>query len=169
MLNKPKEEKSGDLKIYFNLLRTLLYGSTRPQEVIEDISANASNMGVCAKNLYGGEVAWRCLDCELDPTCIICADCFNKGDHKGHRYFLKTNVSGCCDCGDPDGWKEPGFCSDHKGFAASSEAMLKSLPPYIMKGAPHVISSLTKQLKGLLLKLIEAQKESGAEKDKLKL
>jgi len=29
-------------------------------------------MGVCAKPLKAGDVAWKCEDCEKDPTCIIC-------------------------------------------------------------------------------------------------
>ena len=63
-------------------------------------------MGVCAKILKAGDVAWKCEDCEKDPTCIICQECFEKSNHKGHRVWLKTNVGGCCDCGDIDGWEE---------------------------------------------------------------
>ena len=110
-------------------------------------------MGVCAKPLKAGDVAWKCEDCEKDRSCIICQECFQKGDHKGHRVWLKTNVGGCCDCGDPDGWEEKGFCSDHKGFEASSESMLKSLPPYIKDSASHCFSQLCSQLKATLLKL----------------
>ena len=63
-----------------------------------------------------GDVAWRCMDCEKDPTCIICKSCFEKGDHTGHRVLLKRNVGGCCDCGDPEAWDPDHFCSDHKGY-----------------------------------------------------
>lgn len=75
-----------------------------------------------------GEVAWRCMDCEKDPTCIICSECFDKGDHTGHRVQLKRNVGGCCDCGDPDAWDPDHFCSDHKGYAQSPEQVLAKLP-----------------------------------------
>ena len=86
-----------------------------------------------------------CPYCCGQKLCIVenCQDCFNKGDHKGHRVWLKTNVGGCCDCGDPDGWDEKGFCSDHKGFEASSEAMLKSLPAYVKDAAPHCFAQLS--------------------------
>lgn len=33
---------------------------------------SGSKGGVCAKTLKSGDVAWKCEDCELDPTCIIC-------------------------------------------------------------------------------------------------
>lgn len=37
------------------------------------------------------------------------------GNHEGHDYALITTSSGMCDCGDPDSWKESGFCKHHKG------------------------------------------------------
>ena len=110
-------------------------------------------MGVCAKVLRAGDVAWKCEDCEKDSTCIICQECFEKSNHKGHRVWLKTNVGGCCDCGDIDGWEESGFCTDHRGFAASTDAMLNSLPKYVRVTSPYVFVSLAKSLKGLLLEL----------------
>ena len=42
----------------------------------------------------------------MDPTCIICAECFENSDHTGHRVIPKYSVSGCCDCGDLDAWSE---------------------------------------------------------------
>ena len=132
-----------DISVFNTLFNTLLYGSTDYKNVVKQLASGFKGMGVCAKPLKAGDVAWKCEDCEKDKSCIICQDCFNKGDHKGHRVWLKTNVGGCCDCGDPDGWDEKGFCSDHKGFEASSEAMLKSLPPYIIDAAPHCFSQLS--------------------------
>ena len=45
-------------------------------------------------------LAFKCLDCEIDPTCAVCADCFFGADHTGHDYQLITTSGGCCDCGD---------------------------------------------------------------------
>lgn len=53
--------------------------------IIKDINTGIGAMGVCAKYLKEGDVAWRCLDCEMDPTSIICKECYEKSDHKGHR------------------------------------------------------------------------------------
>ena len=87
------------------------------EQVILTINQSTGpSMGVCAKSMFPGMVAWRCMDCEKDPTCIICAECFEKGDHTGHRVQLKRNVGGCCDCGDPEAWDPDHFCSDHKGY-----------------------------------------------------
>lgn len=52
----------------------------------------------------------------MDPTCIICEDCFKNGNHEGHRYVLKKFAGGCCDCGDPEAWNEKGFCKNHSGL-----------------------------------------------------
>jgi hypothetical protein len=91
----------------------------------------------------------------MDPTCIMCVPCFEKSDHTGHRTWLKTNISGCCDCGDPDGYKPEGFCSDHQGFAASSEAMVASLPPYLKQSSPQVFEAVMSVYKRLMLELLE--------------
>ena len=42
------------------------------EEIIEEINQEAGSLGVCAKQMEYGDVAWRCMDCEKDPTCIIC-------------------------------------------------------------------------------------------------
>ena len=72
---------------------------------------------ICAKKLsnVGG---WECKNCGKDSTCIICIECYenSKEKHIGHQLKYKNNVSGCCDCGDPDAWNEKSFCSKHSGI-----------------------------------------------------
>lgn len=42
--------------------------------------------GLCRKVLNPKtDIGYICLDCQKDPTCIICQSCFEKGDHRGHR------------------------------------------------------------------------------------
>ena len=75
-----------------------------------------------------GSIAYRCLDCEIDPTSAVCADCFQGGEHKGHDYRIVHTSSGCCDCGDPTAWKRRGFCKDHGvsfGTVRSSEEVVR--------------------------------------------
>ena len=118
-------------------------------------------LGVCAKPLKSGvDVAWKCEDCEKDPTCIICKECFEKSDHTGHRVWLKTNVSGCCDCGDPEAWDPKGCCPDHQGIDSSRGPALAKVPTKIVQNAPKVFKCLTKILKGILLSLIEFKQNS---------
>ena len=95
----------------------------------------------CAKKLSLSG-AWSCRDCEVDSTCVLCVDCFEKSKekHKGHRVLFKTNVNGCCDCGDPDAWKIEGSCDDHIG-AFKSE---KEINDYINQSfQPEILEKLT--------------------------
>lgn len=85
------------------------------------------DQGVCGKKLYSGMVGYSCLDCQMDPTCIICKECFENGDHTGHRFQIKQHVSGMCDCGDPDAWKAEGNCINHNGFIKEDEFMPKEM------------------------------------------
>ena len=91
-------------------------------------------------------------------------DCFNNSDHEGHRTWLKTNVGGCCDCGDPEGWEMKGACHKHKGIDSSKEEALDALSDKVRERAPRVFRSLTRSMKTLLLGVIES-KESEQAKD----
>ena len=80
--------------------------------------------GLCRKLLKAGkDVGYQCLDCQKDPTCIICSECFEKSNHVGHRVFLKQVVGGMCDCGDKDAWDVKGNCSDHQGFVKEDNVL----------------------------------------------
>ena len=82
-------------------------------------------------------------------------ECFNNSNHEGHRTWLKTNVGGCCDCGDPEGWDVNGACSKHKGIDSSKDEALDALPGYVREKAPAIFKSLAKILKTSLLGVIE--------------
>ena len=148
------------MKGYFQRAKELLFDSENPDEEIERIWDDNLTLGVCAKPLKSGDVAWKCEDCEKDPTCIICLDCFNNSDHEGHRTWLKTNVSGCCDCGDPEGWDMKGACAKHKGIDSSKDVALSALSNATREKAPTVFKSLTKILKTCLFGIIENQHDN---------
>ena len=86
-------------------------------------------------------------------------ECFQASNHEGHRTWLKTNVSGCCDCGDPEGWDMAGACDKHKGIDSSKEEALSALPTYVVEKAPAIFKSLTKILKTALLGVIENKED----------
>lgn len=46
--------------------------------------------GLCARVLENGSAIYSCLDCAVDPTCILCADCFRNSGHVAHRYVVGT-------------------------------------------------------------------------------
>lgn len=55
---------------------------------------------VCAKIITKADAVVHCLNCQVDKSCIICMECFENGNHEGHKYQLAKGSSGCCDCGD---------------------------------------------------------------------
>lgn len=81
----------------------------------------------CGHMFVKGEPVYRCRNCALDESCVLCSVCFNASDHTGHDVSFMTHTSGCgsCDCGDLEAWKRPVHCAVHTG--APVEAT--SIPP----------------------------------------
>lgn len=69
----------------------------------------------CGHIFRAGEATYGCKTCSTDETCCLCSKCFNATDHTGHmvRISITPGNSGCCDCGDPEAWKTPMFCTIH--------------------------------------------------------
>ncbi|KAI0385854.1 hypothetical protein F5Y04DRAFT_158585 [Hypomontagnella monticulosa] len=69
----------------------------------------------CGHIFRSGEASYGCKTCSTDETCCLCSKCFNATDHAGHmvRISISPGNSGCCDCGDPEAWKTPMFCTIH--------------------------------------------------------
>ena len=95
-----------------NVLLKLVEGAESTDEARDVLSKYSPQAGVCGGKIHS---SWGCLDCQADPTCVVCGDCFDESKHKGHRYHFKPYSSGCCDCGDPDAWNPEGFCDKHSG------------------------------------------------------
>ncbi|KAI3342964.1 hypothetical protein F4824DRAFT_125561 [Ustulina deusta] len=69
----------------------------------------------CGHIFRAGEATYGCKTCSTDDTCCLCSKCFHSTDHAGHmvRISISPGNSGCCDCGDPEAWKLPMFCTIH--------------------------------------------------------
>lgn len=69
----------------------------------------------CGHIFKAGEAIYTCRTCSTDDTCVLCSRCFDATDHTGHmlRISISPGNSGCCDCGDPEAWKLPLFCTIH--------------------------------------------------------
>lgn len=51
----------------------------------------------------------------MDPTCVLCVNCFKQSAHRHHKYKMGTSAGGgCCDCGDSEAWKQDACCDEHK-------------------------------------------------------
>eukprot|EP00736_Rhodelphis_marinus_P006571 Rmarinus@m.3933 len=86
---------------------------------------------VCGAVFNKGDVVYHCHTCETDPTCAICSECFQNGNHEGHVFRMVWTGGGCCDCGDPDAWAQEGFCCNHPGPPQGDEDPLDTIAPLV--------------------------------------
>ena len=59
-----------------------------------------------------------CADCskKTGDFSSICLQCFLKGNHEGHNYYIFPTKYDICNCGDHDYFINTIFCSEHKGI-----------------------------------------------------
>lgn len=69
---EPADPKVEKLRNHLTLVSTLLYGDVDYKNKVKRLASGFKSMGVCAKEMKTGDVAWKCEDCEKDSTCIIC-------------------------------------------------------------------------------------------------
>ncbi|XP_051008809.1 E3 ubiquitin-protein ligase UBR2 isoform X1 [Acomys russatus] len=70
---------------------------------------------LCGRVFKVGEPTYSCRDCAVDPTCVLCMECFLGSVHREHRYRMTTSGGGgFCDCGDTEAWKEGPYCRKHE-------------------------------------------------------
>ncbi|KAH6660047.1 hypothetical protein BKA67DRAFT_38434 [Truncatella angustata] len=69
----------------------------------------------CGHIFRAGEASYGCRTCSADETCVLCSKCFDATDHEGHmvKIAISPGNSGCCDCGDPEAWRKPIYCTIH--------------------------------------------------------
>lgn len=68
----------------------------------------------CGHVFRKGELVYRCKQCGNDDTCVLCSKCFDPESHNGHDVSYSISGSGgCCDCGDPEAWKNEIYCKVH--------------------------------------------------------
>lgn len=85
----------------------------------------------CGHILKPGEASYACRTCGVDDTCCLCSKCFEATDHTGHmvRISVSPGNSGCCDCGDPEAWKRPMFCTIHSVWEDEGKGKGKAKEP----------------------------------------
>ena len=86
------------------------------QSLLTFLESKETNKKLFCTKLFRNEGGIICKDCSLESNAVICFDCFEdtKKIHEKHNVILKTLLSGNCDCGNPEIWKEESFCKNHK-------------------------------------------------------
>ncbi|XP_073725595.1 E3 ubiquitin-protein ligase UBR1 [Misgurnus anguillicaudatus] len=112
------EQQDEEQKVEEHLLYPLecfLFGED-PHAGLEKLQQcdSGSSSQQCGRVFKEGETVYSCRDCAIDPTCVLCMECFQKSVHKSHRYKMHASAGGgFCDCGDLEAWKTGPYCSQH--------------------------------------------------------
>ncbi|CAF1230767.1 unnamed protein product [Rotaria sp. Silwood1] len=137
-------------EIIFRPLDIFLYGTLNIDEAIQTIRSYNKKPTVCGRLFKSEEPTYFCRDCCVDPTCVLCTDCFLQSEHRKHRY--KMNVSaggGYCDCGDPEAWKQYVHCNLHLPHDDNNESA-----DDIVNRLPSDLRLRAKRLFNILLRFI---------------
>ncbi|KAM3871508.1 E3 ubiquitin-protein ligase UBR1 [Diretmus argenteus] len=111
--SSPQEEEELVQSRLLYPLECFLFGED-PQEGLEKLKHGSTSSQLCGRVFKEGETVYSCRDCAIDPTCVLCMDCFQDSVHKGHRYKMHASSGGgFCDCGDVEAWKIGPCCSKH--------------------------------------------------------
>ncbi|KMZ10270.1 uncharacterized protein Dsimw501_GD15711, isoform A [Drosophila simulans] len=85
-----------------------------PSSALEKLRLEGNTATVCGKVFKNGEPTYSCRECGVDPTCVLCVNCFKRSAHRFHKYKMSTSGGGgCCDCGDDEAWKKDQYCELH--------------------------------------------------------
>jgi len=87
----------------------------------------------CGKLVKEGELYFKCLDCSVKGSHVICEECFQRSDHKNHKFIYITTSWGFCDCGDETCISKNGFCHVHRTEVINEKAIINKIPKPIRK------------------------------------
>lgn len=106
-------DERGAKSAIIDVLEEFIFGDN-PQNVLEKIKAEENVSNVCGRVFKMGEPFYSCRECGMDPTCVLCVNCFKQSAHRRHKYKMGTSGGGgCCDCGDSEAWKQDPYCDEH--------------------------------------------------------
>ena len=140
----------------------LSFKTTNLQEHLENLYKDkVYGSGPCRKQIAGIKgYCYRCLDCQVNPSSIICQECYDNSNHEGHRVF-KEEPEGVCDCGDPLTWNLSGNCQEHTGFVKTDNVIdsqtNEEIKCNIQKGFLSLIARLEAPLVAYQINIILVQ------------
>ncbi|OXB63359.1 hypothetical protein ASZ78_001935 [Callipepla squamata] len=146
-----KQEEMVQAAIFYPL-ECYLFGED-PDSFLEKLQQSGISQ-LCGKVFKGGETTYSCRDCAVDPTCVLCMDCFQNSIHRNHRYKMHSSTGGgFCDCGDTEAWKDGPVCTKHESGASGSpkENSECQLNEEVMEHSRRVFPSVIKYIVDMLI------------------
>jgi len=142
-----------------------LYGTEDIKQEEKKVKELVPNQGECGRYLQKGSIAWSCPVCGSNSSCIICQECYDNSNHKGHHEYIRRDIKGGrCDCGDPEAWSLSGSCPKHSSSVLDeSKVSVELLPELLRERASNTFDTLIWVLDLLCLKLEAALGLTGEE------
>lgn len=107
-------DEQGAKNAIIDVLEEFIFGDN-PEAISTKICEEESKSTVCGRVFKINEPFYSCRECGMDPTCVLCVNCFKQSAHRHHKYKMGTSGGGgCCDCGDTEAWKFDPHCDGHK-------------------------------------------------------
>ncbi|CAL1696803.1 unnamed protein product [Somion occarium] len=87
--------------------------------------SNAPSDRPCGRIFKKGEACFRCKDCAVDDSCVMCSRCFGATNHVTHNVicFIAQQSGGTCDCGDAEAWTTDPQCPSHTISPETSDSV----------------------------------------------
>jgi E3 ubiquitin-protein ligase UBR3 len=96
----------------------------------------------------------------------LCAECFQRGNHKGHDFnMFRSQAGGACDCGDTNVMKESGFCYLHGPHATSGGGSHGCSPDGHAAAPPDLLCVASSMMPRLILRLIQHMRQNSISLD----
>lgn len=107
-------DNAGAKSAIVDVLEEFMLGEN-PTSVLDKIKGEGSTQSVCGRVFKMNEPFYSCRECGMDPTCVLCVNCFKQSAHRNHKYKMGASFGGgCCDCGDREAWKQDHYCDEHR-------------------------------------------------------
>lgn len=97
----------------------------------------------CGHVFRKGETLYRCRNCGIDDTCVLCQKCYKASDHEGHDVAMSLNggSGGCCDCGDKEAWRTEIKCRYHYTSGKRAEVREVDVNPAIERVIRNTVAT----------------------------
>lgn len=129
-------------RVLFNILEEFICDGD-PGVVLDQLSKLDKPPSVCGRVFKMGDPTYSCRECGMDGTCVLCAECFKKSEHRHHKYKMATSGGGgCCDCGDVEAWKKAPFCDIHIVGTQNKDENGSRLPEDVVERARIVFDAV---------------------------
>lgn len=91
----PNASNQNEEEVLFAPMEQFIAGSKDISQVFENLKKLNDTPSLCGKVFKSGEPTYSCRECGLDPTCVLCVDCFTNRYVAFHFSSFGTAQTAC--------------------------------------------------------------------------